>query len=209
MTEQLTFLLVDDHTLILDALSRIINQKYKDATLEKVHNRSELFSVKIRPNVIFLDLNLEGTNMINHLDQVKKYFNTSKIIILTSFNSPSIIKEVMEHNIDGFLSKDTKKEEIYYAINQVLEGYKYINQYDDLRFDLNKMEHGFEKIMKLSSREKEVLRLVASGITNSAISESLSISTHTVQSHRKNLFKKLDVHSVNEVMAIAYRYGLT
>lgn len=200
-------LVADDHSLIIGSISSIlldIDNVYK---VYKAKSKSELFSVLTKEfiDLIFLDINMNGINMLDHIEQIRDIHPKIIIIILTSYSSLSIVNEAIEKKVDAFLHKNTDKDEILFALNRVLNGEKYMSievKHSD------RLKDGFQLAKKLTSQELKLIKLLAKGYTNSKISKILHISIYTVQTHRKNIHKKLGVKSVNELIAFAYENKL-
>lgn len=204
------FLLADDHRLILDGLEQIIRDEFVSALIDKVTTKFDLFTKigKSNYDILFLDLNMNGVNMLDHIEELVKIRPNTKIIILTSYDDRNLLNEAIEKNVNGFLMKNTSKAELVYAVTQVLEDKIYTNQNSDLSFNKKKLEDSFQKRSLLTKREIDVVRLISKGYNNSKIAKELFISIHTIQTHRKSIFKKLGVHSVSELISFVYRSNL-
>jgi len=200
-------LVADDHSLIIDSITSILLEIDDGFKVYIAKSKSELLSVMAKEfiDLIFLDINMNGVNMLDHVEQIRDIHPKVIIIILTSYSSLSIVNDAIEKKVDAFLHKNTDKDEIKFALNRVLNGKKYMS------IEVNrkeKLKDGFQLAKQLTSQELKLIKLLAKGYTNSKISRILHISIYTVQTHRKNIHKKLGVKSVNELIAFAYENKL-
>lgn len=200
-------LIADDHTLIIDSLVKIISEFDMVSNVFKATSRDQVFKVlgKEFVDILVLDINIGGNNMLDYLEKIRKYSPEIKIVVLTGYSDQSILTEALNKNVDAYLTKNTDPKEIHYAFTQVIRGRNYIKSSAIRNED---MEAAFLKSQNLTSREREILRLIARGYTNSRVAKELHISIHTIRSHRKNLHRKLNISNVNELIAFAYNNNL-
>ncbi len=146
---------------------------------------------------------------------LKKYHPEIKIIILTRHNNEEYLFELLKFNIDSYILKDNASEELIHAINEVTEGNAYfssritkaiINNYSVMKKDPQLKSSKGENL--LSPREKEILKMIAEGMTNKEIASTLFISEYTVKAHKTNIMKKLDIHKTNGLIKYAIKTGL-
>ncbi len=202
-------IIIDDHPLIIEGVKQLFADSEVFEITEAVKDWKELWEALIIPfDILILDLNIKGENSIKYIKEIKKRQPNLKILVFSSYNKPSLVRKVFEQKVDGYLLKDTEKEELSNAFYTILGGKKFIgsrvaipknrivreNEFDDV----------FIKKAILSKREKEIMQLIVDGLENQAIAEKLFISLHTVQTHRKHIFKKMDVHSVTELIKLVY-----
>ena len=197
----------DDHDLILKSIFNLLKDIPKIRKITESNSKKDLLDF-IRKNpveVLILDVNLKGENMLRSLPDIKKIRPESKLILLTTYDSPSIVKEAMDLDVDGFVSKNTNKEELTFCIEQVLEGKRYVSRERRKEFVF---KDNFELLQQLTEREIEVLKCLTKGYTNKRIADELNISILTVQTHRKNMYSKLNLRGVNELVSFAYENNL-
>ena len=137
--------------------------------------------------------------------KLKKQFPELKIIGMSTFNERSYIAQMIQNGADGFLIKSASKEEIEEAILTVMEGKLYLSA--DVNMN-NQERSDIRNQPTLTRREKEILQLIAEGLTNPQISEKLFISLSTVDSHRKNLILKLEVNNTASLVRQAIYFNL-
>jgi len=205
----LKVLIIEDHQIYANGLLEIVRRSYPDSVISVASNYNEVLSAinTHHFDLVFLDINLNGIDMFQKLTEIRSEFRAAKIIVLSSYFTPKLVKRAEAMNLNGYLVKNSGEDEILYAMNSVLDknefvvsGFKVDNGLDE--YDT------FQKVNELSKREKEIISLLAQGQNNSRIGDQLYISVNTVHTHRKNIYKKLNVNSVQELVSVAYRYGL-
>lgn len=168
---------------------------------------------RILPDLLILDLSMPRLDGISVLKDAKKQFGNMKILVLSIHESDQYVLEAFEAGADGYCIKDARREELFMAIDSVLEGKTYISP----GIADNVMEGYLESRKKLKAtstwetitqREREVLKLLAEGHMNKEIADFLNISVKTVEKHRANIMKKLDLHNAPALTAFAIEKGL-
>lgn len=157
------------------------------------------------PHIMITDINMPEISGIELALKVKTEFPTVKIIAMSTFKERSYISQMIQNGASGYLVKSASKEEIEEAILSVYEGKLYMSL--DINLSSNEKQE-INNIPVLSSREKEVLQLIANGMTNPQIAETLFISLHTVDSHRKNLLTKFGINNTASLIKLASRYAI-
>jgi DNA-binding NarL/FixJ family response regulator len=156
---------------------------------------------------LLLDINLPDANGIDLVKGLKEVHSELKIIAFSVHNEFAVINSILNEGADAYLQKNASGYEIIAAINDVLVGKRYICEKTQSILN-KKTEIGLKQVPKLTRREKEILAFVAKGLTTNQIAESLFISSHTVESHRKNLMEKFQTKSVTAAVKSAIEYGL-
>jgi DNA-binding NarL/FixJ family response regulator len=209
--------LADDHAMVREGLKNILsNQDSFKVIGESGDGRDALSQIeKLKPDIAVIDISLPSMTGIEITRQLKKYQSDIKIIILTRHNNEEYLFELLKYNIDSYLLKDNASEELIHAINEVTEGNAYfssritktiVNNYSEMKKEKTKKSSRSDDL--LSPREKEILKMIAEGMTNKEISSILFISEYTVKAHKTNIMKKLDVHKTNGLIKYAIRTGL-
>lgn len=192
--------IVDDHPVVAEGLRKLII----DSGAADVIGIAETGKACLdflrweKPDIIFLDINLPDASGIDLCKEIKSKYKTIKILALTSYNEKSIIKKMIENGADGYLLKNSDAYDITEGIKEVTLGNKYFAAEVD---SILRKEEPTEIL--LTRREKEVLMLIADGMTNNEIAEKLFISSLTVDSHRKNLITKLNARNTASLIKIA------
>lgn len=167
----------------------------------------------IPPDLVIMDKVMPNMNGIEAIQHIKKRWLETRILVFTSKNTQENIARAFNAGANGYLLRSADPDELLYAINQVLQGYYYVTPAilptvlgNFLRFEKSMLDNinGY----KLSTREREMLKLIAEGNKNKDIAKILCLSIKTVETHRYNLMRKLDAHSVADLMAFANRAGI-
>ncbi|WP_313265555.1 response regulator transcription factor [Sphingobacterium sp.] len=201
--------ITDDHPLLLEGLKNIINAHEDFEVVGMYSSASELFNniAADTPAVLLLDINLPDANGIDLVKGLKETNTDLKIIAFSVHNEFAVINSILNEGANAYLQKNANGDEILAAISTVLVGKRYICVKTQAILN-KKAEMGLKQVPKLTRREKEVLSFVARGMTTNQIADSLFISSHTVESHRKNLMEKFQTKSVTAAVKSAIEYGL-
>jgi len=207
----INIILVDDHKLLRDGLRNIIEQKSHMHIIGEASDGREVIKLcnKLKPNVIIMDVSMPGLNGVEATKQIIQHHPEIKIIGLSMYSSKQFIQGMFKAGAFGYLLKDGSSLELVTAITTVVENKRYLSK--DLNQELLSQIKKGESIEKteLSSREKEVLQLIAEGKSSKEIGEILFLSSKTVDVHRNNIMKKLELHSIPELTKYAIQQGLT
>lgn len=207
-------LIADDHQLVIDGLSSFVNNTDGFELVATAANGAEAIENidLFNPHVVLLDINMPILDGIQALEKIKKNSVPPKIIMLTMHDETSIIKKVMQLGADGYLLKTSDKDEVITAIQKVSLGQKYFSSEVALALAEGKKgkssSNDKAKMAELTEREIEILKLIAEGFSNKEIGEKLFISHRTVDTHRTNLAKKLEVKNIAGLIKFAIKNGL-
>jgi len=156
-------------------------------------------------NILILDINLPQKSGLDILPEIRRDYPDMWILVLTMYNSPAILNKAKEQGVHGVLLKDFGEQDLLKALNDIITTGKYqnpvIKNYDEDSADAS-------KVLFLTKREKEIITLTAQGKTSSEIAEILFLSPHTVNTHRRNIYKKLDITNIKELITVANANGL-
>jgi DNA-binding NarL/FixJ family response regulator len=191
--------IVDDHFMVIEGIRSLLQwEKNIEWTGHATNADSCLSSLALQePDVILMDINLPGKSGIDLCREVKESHPAVAVIGLSTYNQQSFIQRMMESGASGYVLKNANRQELMEAIETATRGNIYLStEASDI---LKKKDNG----IVLTRREKEILGLIADGMTNSQIGEKLFISTATVDSHRKNLLAKFDVRNVASLIKTA------
>lgn len=205
--DKIKVLIVDDHPMVLEGMSSMLAQiEVVEITGIAPNAFEALQQIKLTaPDIVITDINMPEISGIELALKIKKEFPKVKIIAMSTFKERSYISQMIQNGAAGYLVKSASKEEIEEAILSVYEGKLYMSL--DISVSLAGKEN-LNTIPVLSSREKEVLQLIADGFTNPQMAEKLFISLHTVDSHRKNLLTKFAVNNTANLIKLAAKYNL-
>jgi DNA-binding NarL/FixJ family response regulator len=194
--------IVEDHSVVIEGIYSLLqNEKGIEVCGYAINAKNCIdYFVNHTADVILMDIGLPDMSGIDLCAIIKKKYPGIMVIALSTFNQGTYIKKMMEAGASGYLLKNTSKVEILEAIKTVTDGKTYLSFEVGKELQLSKEEDN--NIPLLTKREKEILILIAEGLTNQQIKEKLFISIDTVDSHRKNLHTKL--HVKNTAMLIRY-----
>jgi len=199
--------LADDHQLLAEGIKTIVEEIESVVITATVHNGTDLldFLEKNPVDLVVLDLNMPGIDGLKCLGIIKQLYPGTKVLVLTSYNQPEIIEEVKRLHADGFLVKHSSSNQLKEAVTSVLEGNKYFpltvstSQLDKSSFFFD----DFLRKFQLTKREVDIIRLICREMSSKEIAAELFLSEFTVTTHRKNIFKKLNVKNVAGLMNFA------
>ena len=202
-------IIADDHSIIRDGLKALLEKNPKFAVVGEAANGLELINLlqTIPCDVVCTDISMPVMDGIETTKQLNKKHPKLKVICLSMHEQVDYIKKMMETGAMGYIFKDSSQEELQLAIETVYGGKKYFNQklFDIL---LNDEKSASKNEVILSTREKEILKLIAEEFTNAEIAEKLFISVRTVDTHRQNLLQKLDVKNTAGLVKYAIKSAL-
>lgn len=204
----------DDHPIVTFGVSGIIQQNSEMQLVGTAASSAELFEAlpQAKPHILLLDLNMPGDDFSRNLQLLKEQFPWIKIIAYTQYSSPDLIRQLLREGVNGFLPKASTKEDLYEAILTVFKGERYVHTSVSFAAPGESAKPSFRddfrKRLGLSKREQEILELISKGLTSNLIGQTLFISKHTVETHRKNILRKLDFNSSTELVRFAVQQGL-
>lgn len=205
--DKIKIIIVDDHPMVLEGMKSMMAQiSFVEliGLAADAYQTMELLKIKL-PDVLITDINLPEISGIELTAKIKKEFPAVKIIAMSTFKERSYISQMIQNGALGYLVKSASREEIEEAILSAYEGKLFLSV--DVNMQAGEKEE-MDKIPVLSSREKEVLLLIADGLTNPQMAAKLFISLHTVDSHRKNLLTKFNVNNTASLIKMAAKYNL-
>jgi DNA-binding NarL/FixJ family response regulator len=197
-------LIADDHTVVRDGLTAIVKQEQDMEVVAETGDGNQAIELwkKHRPDVTLMDLRMPGLDCVNAIYGIRAVHPDARIIVLTTFDGDEDIYRGMRAGAKSYLLKDVRREELFQCIREVHAGRRFVPP--AIAAKLAERLPGEE----LSPRESEVLKLLAEGKPNKLIGAALDISEVTVKSHVQAVFKKLNVLSRTEAIAVASRRGL-
>lgn len=203
-------LIADDHTVLMDGFISIFENVNNFEVIDTVNNGEEVLKVLAEKEVdiILLDINMPVLNGVETCKKITKEYPTVKVIALSMYRQASFIKRMRQNGAKGYVLKDDTSEVIKEAILEVYNGGEYYSEQLKNIVMNNVFQEKRDDVSMVTKREKEVLELIAQGLTNKAISEKLFLSDHTVVSHRKNLISKFNAKNTAELVKITMEKGL-
>lgn len=205
--EKIRILVVDDHPMVIEGMKAILQQISFVEVVGTANNSFQALELTdtLQPDLIITDINLPEVSGIELTTRIKKKYPSIKVIGMSTFNDRSYISQMIQSGADGFLVKSASREEIEHAIPMVLEGQLYLSV--DITMSRTEKQH-LQHQPVITRREKEILALIADGLTNPQIAEKLFISLNTVDTHRKNLLAKFETNNSAALIKLATKAGL-
>ena len=201
--------ITDDHPLLLEGLKNILSKQTNLEIVDCYSSAKELENAlkTTELDILLLDINLSDTNSIELIKPFKNKYPDMHIIMLSVHNEYAVINSCLSEGASGYIQKNASVDEIVEGINSIFDGKIFLCS--QTKSVINKKEKdGLNVITKLTRREKEVLSEAALGLTTQQIADKLFISTHTVDSHRKNLIEKFKTSNLSSAITLALEYGL-
>jgi DNA-binding NarL/FixJ family response regulator len=197
--------IVDDHYMVIEGIRSLLqHEKNIEWTGHAMNAASCLaFLKQHQPDVILMDINLPDKSGIDLCKEVKDKYPSVLIIGLSTFNQQSFIQKMMDNGASAYILKNATQKELTDAIETVIRGKIYLSE--EASHTLRKEESAG---IVLTRREKEVLELIAEGMTNNEIAKKLFISVTTVDTHRKNLLAKMEARNTASLIRIATQMKL-
>jgi DNA-binding NarL/FixJ family response regulator len=211
--KKIKILMVDDHQLIVDGMISLLKNKEDILVAGVANNGKEALQMLriLEPDLVIMDIDMPVMNGIDALREIKKTNPGTRVIILSMHEEAGMIKNLVALGADGYLLKSCSEEELFRAINTVALGQPYFSHgvtVSLLNAKVSAAPSSDPLHEVLSDRETEVLRLITEGFSNKEIGAQLYISHRTVDTHRTNLMKKLNVSNIAGLISYAIRNGL-
>ncbi len=207
-------LLVDDHAILREGIRALLDKQDNVEVVAEAGNGREavLKATQSQPDVVILDISMPLMDGLEATRQMKKDNPEIKILVLTMHDDEEYFFQLLRAGASGYITKKSVGSELASAIEAVSRGESFfcpaMSKYllsDYLRLD--KATENIEQV-ELTSREREIVKLIAEGFTNQQIAESLHRSVKTIESHRSNILRKLDIHDTVELVKYAVRKKL-
>jgi len=202
--------LTDDHTLFRQGIKTLISAEPDMEVVGEASNGSDAIikAAETRPDVILIDIGIAGLSSFEATRQVRKNRPETKVLFLTMYDDEDYLVECMEVGAGGYVLKDSPAAQLISAIRDVNRGGSYLSPrmlaqlVDDFRTRI-KSTTRLPRFATLTTREKEVLKLLAEGNSVKEIAGSLNLSVKTVEAHKFNLMRKLDIHNKAQLVQYA------
>lgn len=205
-------LLADSQALTAAGMVHLLGDRDEFEIVAHVNHRDELLSLvqKHRPQLLVADYNLPGFITIEDLQDVSKVQTGPNILVVSSDDSKNSILEVLQLGVKGYVTKDCSRDEVMMAVQSVARGDKFFcHKILDIIMEKHfSPEAPTADPSVLTSRETEILSLLATGHSTQQIADTLHLSPHTVHTHRKSIIRKLNIKSPTEFVIYAMDFGL-
>lgn len=197
--------IVDDHYMVIEGIHSLLQNERNIEWMGHATNAASClaFLQQQLPDVILMDINLPDKSGIDLCKEVKEKYPSVFIVGLSTFNQQSFIQKMMDSGASGYVLKNASQQELMEAIETIIKGRTFLS--DEAAQTLQKKGN---TTIVLTRREKEVLELIAEGMTNNVIAQKLFISPTTVDTHRKNLLAKLEAKNTASLIRMAAQLQL-
>ncbi|UWY30282.1 response regulator transcription factor [Flavobacterium sp. TR2] len=209
---KIKLLIADDHTMFLQGIISLLEQEPNITVIDKALNGAEALEIVKKGVVdfIILDISMPEMDGIQLSKILKKQYPNIKILIVSTHSNVMIVSRLIRIGVNGYLLKNAEKEELLKAINTIASGENYFAEEVEEKHFINssKIEKQISNLAELSSREKEILVLIAQEYNTAEIAEKTFISLNTVNTHRRNLLSKLNAKNTAGLVKYAVENGL-
>lgn len=208
--EKISILLVDDHKLIRDSWSFILNSDPRFKVIGETSSGEEAIEIakQKKPLIILMDVNMSPINGFDATRQIHKTSPESKIIAVSMHTMPAYAKRMMQLGAMGYVTKNSSKDEMISAIVEVNKGRKYICEEVKAILADQEMDESADEFNNLSRRELDIINLIKEGLSSREIALQLDISLKTVEVHRYNVLKKLKLKNTAALVNFINAKGL-
>ena len=198
--------IADDHEVVRSGLRRIVDEFEDISVVGEASNGNELLSMLKKPgrDIVVMDLSMPGMNGLDIILKVRKLYPDEKVLVYTMYPEDQFAYRSLEAGASGYVTKDSNTRELIQAIRLVAAGKKYISHsFAEQLFD-NLHAHNTQPLHeKLSGREFQVFRMLASGMTVTEISQDLEVSIKTVSTHKTRLMEKMNFANISDIIKYA------
>ncbi|GAB4260240.1 MAG: response regulator transcription factor [Saprospiraceae bacterium] len=213
-TLHLKVFITDDHPIVVEGLKAFLAKTSGFNVVGTATSAQQMFEFlpEAKPHLLLLDLNLPGTDFYANIKWVKDHAPWVKIVVFSEYHSADLVRSLFHEGIAGFVAKTARPSEITEALRQIHDGeavvVEPVQQMPAKAANEELFCDGFKKRLSLSRREQEILALISRGLSSQRIGKTLFISKHTVETHRKNILRKLDFNTSTELVKFAVQHGL-
>ena len=209
----ISIVIADDHGIVREGIRRLLESESNLEVCSEASDGREVLeqAAMHRPDIVVLDITMPRLGGLETLERLRADHKETKVILLSVHSDPPFIQSAIALGADGYVLKNGRADEIVTAIREVMNGGSYFSPavareiVEQLRSPKTATENPFEV---LSGREREVLHLIAEGLSAKEVAVQLSISTKTVEAHRTSLMRKLGVRKATELVRYALKHGL-
>jgi DNA-binding NarL/FixJ family response regulator len=211
--EKIKVFLAEDHSVVREGLRELITREADMDVIGEAEDGEETVSqvLNLKPDVVLMDIAMPRMNGIQATQQIKEALPRIRILVLTAYDNPEFVSAVIAAGAEGYLLKNVRRKELTNSIRTAHAG-EFVLHPTIARALFEQLMHApakpqREKVDVLSTRERQVVRLGAEGMSNKQIAADLSIGPRTVQTHWRNIFDKLGVYSRTEAIVHCFRKG--
>lgn len=207
-TTPITLYIVDDHQMLIDGIKALIQHESDFRILgESLRCADALEALKKQKvDVLITDINMPEMSGIEFAHAIRRTNPDQKILALSMFGEKATITDMLDTGVKGYILKNTGKQELITALKKIAGGETYFSS--EVSEEINRSDETIDKRYILTAREREIVKYVARGLSHTEIGEKIFISPRTVDTHRTNIMRKLEVHSIAELIKLAIQLKL-
>lgn len=210
--KKINLLIADDHTMFLEGIVSLLGQESDINIIGKAYNGIEALDIikTAAVDLVILDISMPEMDGIELTKILKKKYPEIKILVVSTHSNVNIISRLIRIGVNGYLLKNAEKSELLEAIHSIIEGNNYFSEETEDKYICKQLriEKQVLNLTELSSREKEILVLIANEYNTAEIAEKTFISLNTVNTHRRNLLSKLNAKNTAGLVKYAVENGL-
>ncbi|GAB3543162.1 response regulator [Spirosoma fluminis] len=206
-----TVLIADDHQLFNEGLRTLLTFDGSPFNvIGQVYTGSEVLPAihHWRPDIVLLDINMPQRTGLDVARQIVREFTNIRVVIISMYSYQKFVEELKEIGVAGYLLKSASQQELIACLNRIMKGEAYFDIRLSETIDNLHQEDEFVKRFKLSPRELQIIKLMKQGLSAPEIAQRLFLAEETVKTHRKNIYYKLDINNVAELIRFANEQGL-
>ncbi len=210
LNKKTRILLADDHSVVRSGFRMILASQTDMEVVGEVANGREAVeqATALQPDVVIMDVTMPELNGIEATRRITAALPRTRVLALSMHKDSVYVREILRAGACGYLLKDSGEGDLVSAVRAVARGEGYLSSGVSNAVLTDYRKHVTDPIDLLSSREREVLQMIAEGKTNKEIAVTLNLSVYTVEAHRGRIMEKLNLHSTGELVRFSVRNGL-
>ncbi len=209
---KMRILLTDDHTLFRQGLRQLLEAEYDMQVVGEAHDGGEAVAraSELKPDIVLMDIGMPGLASFEAVRQIRKLRPETKVVFLSMYDDEDYLQQCLQAGGSGYLLKDSPADQLIAAIREVRRGGKFLSPriLSKLVEDISARNPGERfkpRLATLTPRERETLKFLAEGLSVKEVAVKLKLSTKTVEAHKFNLMRKLDLHNKAQLVLFAVK----
>jgi DNA-binding NarL/FixJ family response regulator len=206
----LRIIIADDHPMLVEGVSRVLEEMEGVEVLEPARNGRHLIALlqENAADMVLLDLHMPQQDGIETLKILRKDFPRVKVLVFTNYNQPKLVREIRTLGAKGYLLKNSTSTTLKEAVQTIAAGGTWLMEQAPAEPASDFFTDDFMKKYQVTQREVEIIRKIAKGFTTKEIGEQLFVSEFTINAHRRNICRKLDIYTPVALLNFAKEHGL-
>jgi two-component system, NarL family, nitrate/nitrite response regulator NarL len=207
-TAKISLFIVDDHQMLIDGIKALLADELSFEVVGEALQSDEALEKlkKKKVDIVITDINMPNMSGIELTKNLRLVYPDQKILALSMFGEKTTISDMVDAGVSGYILKNTGRQELVTALCTIAKGQSFFSE--KVSEELKRTDEVVDRRYILTSREREIVKHIAKGMSHTEIGEKLFISPRTVDTHRTNLMKKLEVNSIAELIKLAIQLKL-